>query len=54
MRKDMKPKELIDLFKNQPMDFAPGEQFLYNNSGYFLLGAISREGVGQELRSIYR
>ena len=47
MRKDMKPGELIDLFKNQPMDFAPGEQFLYNNSGYFLLGAIIEKVSGK-------
>ncbi len=47
MRKDMKPAELIDLFKKQPMDFAPGEQFLYNNSGYFLLGAIIEKVSGK-------
>jgi len=47
MRKDMTPEELIDLFKNQPMDFAPGEQFIYNNSGYFLLGAIIEKVSGK-------
>ena len=30
----------MDFFKNQPMDFAPGEEFRYNNSAYFLLGYI--------------
>lgn len=39
-RKDMTPKELIDIFKNEPMDFDPGEHFLYNNSGYIILGHI--------------
>jgi CubicO group peptidase (beta-lactamase class C family) len=39
-RKDMTPTELIDVFKNEPMDFDPGEKFLYNNSGYILLGHI--------------
>ncbi|NNF81288.1 MAG: beta-lactamase family protein, partial [Flavobacteriaceae bacterium] len=39
-RVDMTPTELIDFFKNEPMDFEPGEQFLYNNSGYILLGHI--------------
>ena len=39
-KKDFTPVEMIDFFKNQPMDFAPGEKFLYNNSGYFLLGYI--------------
>ncbi len=39
-RKDYKPVEFLDFFKNQPMDFAPGEKWSYNNSGYFLLGVI--------------
>lgn len=39
-RTDMTPTELIDVFKNEPMDFEPGEKFLYNNSGYILLGHI--------------
>lgn len=39
-RTDMSPTELIDVFKNEPMDFDPGEKFLYNNSGYILLGHI--------------
>jgi hypothetical protein len=30
----------VDFFKNQPMDFAPGEEYRYNNSAYFLLGYI--------------
>jgi CubicO group peptidase (beta-lactamase class C family) len=40
IRTDMTPEELIDIFDNEPMNFAPGEQFRYNNSGYFLLGYI--------------
>jgi CubicO group peptidase (beta-lactamase class C family) len=39
-RKDMLLGELIALFKDKPFDFEPGERFLYNNSGYILLGAI--------------
>ena len=39
-RVDMTPTEIIDFFKNEPMDFDPGEQFLYNNSGYIILGHI--------------
>jgi CubicO group peptidase (beta-lactamase class C family) len=37
-KKDFTPAELVDFFKNQPMDFAPGEEYRYNNSAYFLLG----------------
>ena len=45
-RKDMSLEELIALFKDQPMDFEPGERFLYNNSGYILLGAIIEKLTG--------
>ncbi|VXC24901.1 serine hydrolase [Massilia sp. 9I] len=30
----------IDSFKNDPMQFEPGSTWRYNNSGYYLLGAI--------------
>ena len=39
-RTDMTPTALIDTFKNEPMEFDPGTQFKYNNSGYILLGHI--------------
>ncbi len=39
-RKDFTPLELVDYFKNQPMDFEPGADWSYNNSGYILLGYI--------------
>ncbi len=39
-KKDFTPTELIAFFKNQPMDFKPGEEFHYNNSAYFILGYI--------------
>ncbi|HPF51629.1 MAG TPA: serine hydrolase domain-containing protein [Draconibacterium sp.] len=44
--KDLSPKELIDFFKNEPMDFEPGEKFQYNNSGYVLLGYIIEQVSG--------
>jgi len=39
-KNDLTPIELIDFFKNEPMDFNPGEQYKYNNSGYVILGYI--------------
>ncbi|PTT42022.1 serine hydrolase [Chryseobacterium sp. HMWF028] len=39
-QKDMKPEEMVNFFKNEPVDFAPGEKFDYNNSGYVVLGYI--------------
>jgi len=46
-KKDLTPAELIDFFKNEPMDFIPGEQFKYNNSGYIILGYIIETITGQ-------
>lgn len=31
---------MVDFFKGEPVDFAPGEKFEYNNSGYVILGYI--------------
>lgn len=39
-KKEMTPKMIVDFFKNEPVDFLPGEKFDYNNSGYVLLGHI--------------
>jgi CubicO group peptidase (beta-lactamase class C family) len=47
-RQDMSLTELIDLFKNEPMQFAPGEKWRYNNSGYILLGAIIEKASGKK------
>ncbi|MBE0661001.1 MAG: serine hydrolase [Bacteroidales bacterium] len=47
MKKDFTPLEMIDFFKDQPIDFEPGEEWRYNNSGYFLLGYIIEKVSGQ-------
>ncbi|MFT4204280.1 MAG: serine hydrolase domain-containing protein [Chitinophagaceae bacterium] len=39
-QKEISPKEMVDFFKNEPPDFAPGEKFEYNNSGYVVLGYL--------------
>jgi len=46
---DLTDEELIALFQDEPFDFAPGEGYLYNNSGYYLLGVI----VGTESGTPY-
>lgn len=38
--------EMINAFKTKAKDFAPGDSYLYNNSGYFLLGAIIEKVSG--------
>jgi len=45
-RKDIPITELIDAFKNEPMDFKPGEEYRYNNSGFVLLGYIIEKASG--------
>jgi len=42
-KKDFTQKELINLFKKLPMPHAPGERYLYSNTGYFLLAAVIEE-----------
>jgi D-alanyl-D-alanine carboxypeptidase len=46
-RKDFTLKELIDLFKDKPMQFEPGERWADNTSGYILLGAIIEKVSGK-------
>lgn len=41
------PEMVIDFFKNEPTDGAPGEKFSYNNSGYFLLGYVVAKVSGE-------
>lgn len=46
-KQDLTPLEFLDFFKNEPMDFAPGDEFKYSNSGYVLLGYIIEKITGQ-------
>lgn len=39
-QKEMSPKMMVDFFKNESLDFAAGEKFEYNNSGYVVLGYL--------------
>jgi CubicO group peptidase (beta-lactamase class C family) len=40
------PDELLGILKNEKPDFEPGEKYLYNNSGYYLLGLIIEKVSG--------
>ncbi len=40
------PAETIARFRDQPLEFLPGEKFRYSNSGYILLGAIIEQASG--------
>ena len=41
------PLQTIARFKDKPLDFQPGEQWSYSNSGYILLGYIIEQASGQ-------
>jgi CubicO group peptidase (beta-lactamase class C family) len=43
---DETPLKFINFFKNEAMDFDPGEKYKYNNSGYFILGYIIEKASG--------
>ena len=46
IRKDVTTAQLIDTFKDEKPDFAPGEGWYYNNSGYVLVGAVIESASG--------
>jgi len=39
-QQNLSPKQMVDFFKNEPVDFSSGEKFEYNNSGYVILGYL--------------
>ncbi|HND90097.1 MAG TPA: serine hydrolase domain-containing protein, partial [Saprospiraceae bacterium] len=46
-KKNLTVPELVDFFKNEPMDFDPDMEWKYSNSGYILLGYIIEQVTGK-------
>lgn len=46
--KPVSVKEMFDFFKNEALEFTPGDRFSYSNSGYFLLGLIIEKVSGMQ------
>jgi len=46
MRLEWEPDSLVAEFAGRGLDFDPGSQWSYSNSGYFLLGVIAEEVTG--------
>ncbi len=47
VRRDLDTAALVAVFKDEPVDFAPGQGWAYNNSGYVLVGAVIEAIGGQ-------
>ncbi len=54
LRDDLTTSELIAIFEDQPLEFAPGEQWKYGNSGYVLLSAIIERASNQTYEQFLR
>jgi len=52
--KPISPEHLIDLFKNKPLNFQPGEKYNYSNSNYVLLGYIIEKITGRSYFDVVR
>ncbi|MEJ7681130.1 MAG: serine hydrolase domain-containing protein [Segetibacter sp.] len=46
--------EILNSFKNEPLEFKPGTKFHYRNSGYFLLGMIIEKVTGMPYQKVVR
>ena len=46
IRSDLTTAQMIEVFRDLPPDFAPGEGWAYNNSGYVLVGAVIEAASG--------
>ena len=53
-RTPMTVPALVDLFKDKPLDFAPGEKYSYSNSGYILLGYVIERVSGKSYQDYLR
>ncbi|MDQ3282851.1 MAG: beta-lactamase family protein [Acidobacteriota bacterium] len=47
LRQDATVESIVSLIRAKPLEFAPGAQFKYTNSAYFLLGAVIEKVTGE-------
>lgn len=53
-KKFYKPDDFVKEYCSGDLEFEPGKKFLYNNSGYFILGAIIEKVSGQSYEEVLR
>lgn len=47
-------EEIIERFKDEPLEFTPGEKFRYCNAGYYLLGYVIEKVTGASYESVLK
>lgn len=47
-------EEMMNLFKDKPLDFEPGTKYSYSNSGYMMLGYIIEKVTGKKYERMVR
>ncbi|HET7162460.1 MAG TPA: serine hydrolase domain-containing protein [Rhodanobacteraceae bacterium] len=47
MKQPTTPAHIMDVWAKKPLDFAPGSQWQYSNTGYVIAGAIVQKVTGQ-------
>ena len=50
----MTPQQLVDWFRDKPLEFEPGSKWNYSNSGYVLLGYLIEKISGQSYADFVR
>lgn len=51
-RQRFSPKELVEIFQDLPLEFDPGRQYSYSNSGYALLGYLIEVTTGKSYEQV--
>jgi CubicO group peptidase (beta-lactamase class C family) len=54
LTKETTPEEIFESLRNRPLNFTPGEKYVYSNTGYQLLGMIIRKITGQPWHEFVR
>ena len=51
---ELTPRQILDIVKVKPLEFYPGAQFKYSNSGYLLLGLVIEKAAGRSYADYIR
>ncbi|RZF63934.1 class A beta-lactamase-related serine hydrolase [Sphingomonas populi] len=54
MREPVTPQDIIDRWAKKPLDFAPGTQWQYSNTGYVIAGMIVEKVAGMPLLDVLK